>query len=79
MADGRVQSGEDSIERLKPRQSLSKAFKRRISVQETDCEASVSDRGTGVRESDYKKRQVKHTLFSEDHSFMRLISLYGSD
>lgn len=36
------------------------AHKRKVSIKETDAESCVSERGTEVRESDFKKRQVGH-------------------
>ncbi|KAK4543691.1 hypothetical protein LTR36_005336 [Oleoguttula mirabilis] len=61
MADGSaptgVQFGEDTLERTKTADSMN-IYKRGISVQEADHESVFSDKGDGVRESDYKKRQV---------------------
>lgn len=55
--DARIQFGEDTIERIKAADGTN-AYKRRISVQEADHESVFSEKGDGVRESDFKKRQV---------------------
>lgn len=58
MAETHIQFGEEAIERTKTNQSAFGAYKRRISVHETDA-ASISELGGSVRESDFKKRQVR--------------------
>lgn len=57
--DSHIHSGDDAIQRMKTAESVGAtlAYKRRISVQETDVE-SLYDEKIGVRESDFKKRQV---------------------
>ncbi|KAK4506349.1 hypothetical protein PRZ48_000079 [Zasmidium cellare] len=57
MAETHIQFGEETIQRTKTNQSAFGAYKRRISVHETDA-ASISETGGNVRESDIKKRQV---------------------
>ncbi|KAK5134154.1 hypothetical protein LTR08_006929 [Meristemomyces frigidus] len=57
MADqgARIQFGDDAIERTKTADS---AYKRNVSIQEADSESVFSEKTNGVRESDYKKKQV---------------------
>lgn len=59
--DSHIHSGDDAIQRMKTAESVGAtlAYKRRISVQETDVE-SLYDEKIGVRESDFKKRQVRY-------------------
>lgn len=67
MADTHVQFGEEAIQRTKTNQSAFGAFKRRISVHETDT-VSISETGGNVRESDYRKRQVRRCSEASGHS-----------
>lgn len=54
-----IQFGKDNIERTRTKDSVrrSSTYKRRTSVQETDAESVFSEKDTGVREIDYKKKQ----------------------
>jgi len=61
--DSHIQLGDDAIHRTKTGEGVGAplAYKPRISVQETDIE-SLYDEKIGVRESDFKKRQVRQQL-----------------
>ena len=38
-----------------------KAHRRKVSIRETDTESYLADKGAEVRESDFKKRQVRYS------------------
>ena len=51
---------EDHADAIKavPNGVVPNAHKRRVSIREADTESYLNDKGTEVRESDFKKRQV---------------------
>lgn len=47
----------DAIKAIK-NETVPNGHKRRVSIRETDPESCLDDKGTEVRESDFKRRQV---------------------
>lgn len=70
-----IQFGKDIIERTITKYSVrgSSTYKRRTSVQETDSESVFSEKDTGVREIDYKKRQVSNPPVDRRDRCLRII------
>jgi len=71
-----VQFGKDNIERTRTKDSMrcSSTYKRRTSVQETDAESVFSEKDTGVKEIDYRKKQVCHSHVNRRDSILRSYS-----
>ena len=57
MAEGHLQYSDDAINQSEAKSGVNGAYKRRISVHETDAD-SFTESGPKLRESDYRQKQV---------------------